>query len=155
MPPNQNAAAMSGSGTTHSGLRLIQKMPSANSTSQTAMKMPTAQPGAIKPDARKKGASASIAARAKPPRTYLATVRASRGMDASSHFGTALSGDRGPMAGPAHQPDTQPELGGHDYCERDPIHSSEWEDDEAEQRMCWERTGDESGTVNWRPACAS
>jgi hypothetical protein len=78
----------------------------------------------------------------------------SPGMDASSHFGAALSGDRRAMAGAAHEPDTQPELGGHDYCERDPIDGSEREDDEAEQGMCWEGTGDESGTVNGRPACA-
>ena len=48
------------------------------------MKTPTAQPGAIKPEA-KKGARTSIAARAKPATTYLAIVRASRGMGASSH----------------------------------------------------------------------
>jgi hypothetical protein len=33
------------------------------------------------------------------------------------------------MAGPVDQPDTQPELGSHDYCERDTIHGSEREDD--------------------------
>jgi hypothetical protein len=94
MPPSQIAAAMNGSGTTHSGLRLIQKQPSPNSTTQTAMKIPTAQPGAISPAARKKGAMASIAARATTPTTYLAPVRVSRGMAASSHFRVALSGDR-------------------------------------------------------------
>jgi hypothetical protein len=53
-------------------------------------------------------------------------------MDASSHFGATLSGDGRAMAGAAHQPDTQPELAGHDYCEHDPIHGSEREYDEAE-----------------------
>jgi hypothetical protein len=85
IPPNHNAAAMNGSGTTQSGLRLIQKQPSPKSTSQAAMKIPTAQPGAISPEARKKGARASIAARANTPAAYLAPVRASRGMGASSH----------------------------------------------------------------------
>ena len=42
MPPNQIAAAMNGSGTTHSGLRLIQTQPRPKSTSQTPMKTPTA-----------------------------------------------------------------------------------------------------------------
>jgi hypothetical protein len=85
IPPNQNAAAMNGSGTTQRGLRLIQKQPSPKSTSQAAMKIPTAQPGAISPEAKKNGARASIAARANTPATYLAPVRASRGMGASSH----------------------------------------------------------------------
>jgi len=85
---------MSGSGTTHKGLRLIQKQPSAKSASQTAMKTPTAQPGAINPEAKMKGARTSIAARAKPAATYLATVRASRGMAASFHLRLVLSGDR-------------------------------------------------------------
>ena len=90
---------MKGSGTTQSGLRLIQKQPSPNSTSQTAMKIPTAQPGAINPEARKKGEMASIAARANIPATYLAPERMSRGMAASSHLPDALSGGRG-RAGP-------------------------------------------------------
>ena len=86
IPPSQKAAAMNGSGTTHKGLRrIIQKQPSPKRANQTAMKTPTAHPGAISPEARKKGANASIAARAKPATTYLATVRASRGMGESSH----------------------------------------------------------------------
>ena len=85
MPPNQTAAAMNGSGTTHSGLCLIQKQPSTNNASQTVMKIPTAQPGAIKPEAMKKGEMASIAAKANTPATYFAPVRASRGIAASSH----------------------------------------------------------------------
>jgi hypothetical protein len=100
IPPNQNAAAMNGSGTTHSGFCLIQKQPSPNSTSQTVMKIPTAQPGAIKPEARKKGERASIAAKANTPATYFPPVRASRGMAASSHVRAALSGASrtGPMS---------------------------------------------------------
>jgi hypothetical protein len=43
---------MNGSGTTHKGLRLIQKQPSPKSASQTAIKIPTAQPGAINPEAK-------------------------------------------------------------------------------------------------------
>jgi hypothetical protein len=132
IPPNQNVAAMSGRGTTHSGLRRIQWQPSPNRISQTLMKIATAHPGAIKPDAKKNGASASIAARANPATTYLATVRASCGMDASFHFGAALSGDKRATAGPADQPDAQPDLGGDDYCQRDPIQGSEREDNEAE-----------------------
>src|SRR6185295_7574098 len=85
IPPSQKAAAMKGSGTTHKGLRRIQKQPIPKSTNQTAMNTPTAQPGAISPEAKKKGANASIAARAKPATTYLASVRASRGMAESSH----------------------------------------------------------------------
>ena len=73
MPPNQNAAAINGSGTTHRGLRLIQTQPSPKSSSQTPMKSPTAHPGAINPEAKKNGARASIAARANPATTYLAT----------------------------------------------------------------------------------
>jgi hypothetical protein len=42
---------------------------------------------------------ASIAARANIPATYLAPVRMSRGMAASSHLPDALSGGRG-RAGP-------------------------------------------------------
>jgi hypothetical protein len=76
---------MKGSGTTHKGLRRIQKQPIPKSTNQTAMNTPTAQPGAISPEAKKKGANASSAARVKPATTYLATVRASRGMAESSH----------------------------------------------------------------------
>src|SRR6185312_13296786 len=88
---------MKGSGTTHKGLRRIQKQPSPKSTNQTAMNTPTAQPGAIRPEAKKNGANASIAARAKPATTYLATVRASRGMAESSHacaVGSTLHGRR-------------------------------------------------------------
>ena len=98
MPPYQNTSAINGSGITHSGLRLIQKQPSPKSSSQTAMKIPTAHPGAINPEARKKGARASIAARAKPATTYLATVRASRGMPESSHLRGGLSGDQRAMS---------------------------------------------------------
>ena len=93
MPPNQNAAATNGSGTTHSGFRLIQKQPSPNSASQTVTKIPTAQPGAINPEARKNGDRASIAAKANTPATYFAPIRASRGMAASSHVPAALSGE--------------------------------------------------------------
>jgi hypothetical protein len=53
IPPSQKAAAINGNGTTHSGLRLIQRQPSTKSTSQTPMKTPTAQPGAISPEAKK------------------------------------------------------------------------------------------------------
>jgi hypothetical protein len=88
IPPSQKAAARNGSGTTHKGLRRIQKQPSPKRANQTAMKTPTAQPGAISPEAKKKGANASIATRAKPATTYLATVRASRGMGESSHVCT-------------------------------------------------------------------
>src|ERR671910_3234709 len=74
IPPSQKAPATKGIGTTHKGLRRIQKQPRPNSTSQTKMKIATAQPGAISPEARKNGARPSIAASANPATTYLAIV---------------------------------------------------------------------------------
>ena len=108
MPPSQSAAAMNGSGTTHSGLRRIQKQPSPNSTSQTARKTPTAQPGAMSPEAKKKGAMASIAARASTPAASLAPVRVSRGISASSHLPAVLSGARSTFGlSPTQPPNTK------------------------------------------------